>query len=435
MSIFKTPLNLSGQNPYSLEAIKYQDDGFKEHFIDLVSRYTYSEEEVAIEEYLLRISKLIFDRFKIKVRCVNEYSIAIGCPVIKRDHVLYTNLRREYMDNKKVLADLKKAKYKVGNVNLETAQVGGYFSEVEFTLFMFQPVVQLLSPEEAAAALLHEIGHAFTYFEYIGRQVSTNVFLDAVTQRLAKADVKEIETILMDTSNYIGMPKDKVEDLIKTQDAKLVQVEIISAAYAKNRSELGTDIYDGKEWESLADQFATRFMSARELASALDKLWRLAPNESTRGTAMYMFVEASKIVAVTSLYVVTGLIDPFLGLLLIPFIAWLTVGITTYNETQSPHDKPEQRMLRIRTQLVEQLKHIKGSGVGVNELRLSIKSDLDFIDEILSKLKDRQGVLTLLSSLLSPDIRKLEREKKLHQVLEALAYNKMFEAENDLNLI
>ena len=92
-------------------------------------------------------------------------------------------------------------------------------------------------------------------------------------------------------------------------------------------------------------------------------------------------------------------------------------------------------MLRIRTQLVEQLKHIKGSGVGVNELRLSIKSDLDFIDEILSKLKDRQGVLTLLSSLLSPDIRKLEREKKLHQVLEALAYNKMFEAENDLNLI
>ena len=92
-------------------------------------------------------------------------------------------------------------------------------------------------------------------------------------------------------------------------------------------------------------------------------------------------------------------------------------------------------MLRIRTQLVEQLKHIKGSGAGVNELRLSIKSDLDFIDEILSKLKDRQGVLTLLSSLLSPDIRKLEREKKLHQVLEALAYNKMFEAENDLNLI
>ena len=48
MSIFKATLNLSGQNTYSLEAIKYQDDGFKEHFIDLVSRYTYSEEEVAI---------------------------------------------------------------------------------------------------------------------------------------------------------------------------------------------------------------------------------------------------------------------------------------------------------------------------------------------------------------------------------------------------
>lgn len=420
---------------YSQEAIKYQDDGFAEHLTQLVGNYRLATEAIAIEEYLLRISKLIFDRFGLKIRAVNEYSLAIACPVIKRDHVLYTNLRKEYMDNKKALADLKKAKHRVGTVNLNTARVGGYFSEVEFTLFIAHPVVQLLSAEEAAAAILHEIGHAFTYFEYISRQVSTNIFLDAVTQRLAKADQQEMETVLIDAANYVGMPKDEVENLLKTKDAKVIQVEVISAAYKQTRSEIGTDIYDGKQWESLADQFATRFMSTRQLASALDKLWKLAPNTSTRNTASYMFVEASKIVLITSMYVVVGLMDPFLGLLMIPFVAWMTIGITTFNETQAPHDKPEQRILRLRTQLVQQLKDIKAPGLKVEALRLTIKSDLEFLDEILKHLKDRRGVLTILSSLLSSDLRQVERERKMHQLLEALAYNPMFEAENDLNLI
>lgn len=405
----------------ALESIQFQDlSFFRELTIIFAELAKLPKKEISESELSADLSRCVAKHTGLKISFdLGNMDPCVEIPAVNRNNTLINQWLRNFISSGDGLRMIDEAgNVARGGVNLKTGKVSGIFTEMPTTIHLKAAMLakgSKYTPEENAGITLHEVGHIFTYCEFMSRMVTTNQALAGIAKALDSAGTPdEREMVFISAKKALGLNELDAKELAKTNNHKVVETVVITNVVAKSIAELGSNIYDLSSWEYLADQYAARHGAGRHVVSGLDKLYRGMFHISFRSTPMYVAMEALKLLGVAMLF-----ISPSLGkfTLDISFMMLLRDG-----QGDGTYDTPEARFRRVRNQVVEALKHAKLSEDDVQRL----KADLVALDDILKRVNDRRQLIGLVSDTLAFWSRGQRNQKKLQQELEALAANDLF---------
>lgn len=377
-----------------------------------------SEERTTIQEIIKDYTGL---KISLDFNTYNPPSVYLKS--IQSNHIFFTDYYREVYSNKDAKAFFKKAQEvkKANTVNLAKAKVTGVFAEVEtlVNLNIKNLFAMDLSPAHVTAILMHEIGHVFTYFEYMSRQQTTNqVLVGCMRSVLNRDTITDREFVFEQASKLMDGSEDSFKEIVKENDEKVITTVILKKQTDMVKSELGSDYYDFTACEQLADQFATRQGYGRQLIEALDVLYKGSVYKSH------------------SMAVLCGLLDLiFLSYLIIvaatgiPMLTWFVAGVlltifffSGSSKSIDRYDTVKTRYLRIKQQMIERLKE---QDISKEETTYLITT-LEKIDKIIAETYNYKPFLTVAADFIFPADRKVVALVDLHKQLEDLAMNGLF---------
>lgn len=406
-----------------LEAIQVQSDLL---FKELTLAFQRIREEKAYKGKALKaidIPAIIFNRTGVKVSFEVEDSSDLNAyvhiPTVDKNNPLVYNYFKPYLgsDDFDGLIKNKKLDQVVGWVDLAHGRLGGAFSQVQHKAVVLRGMFEskLVSCEEIAAVMLHELGHLFTYYEFLGHVLTTNIVLHAATQQFFKADDKVRKVRLVhETCKALDVEIDDVESLVECTDKEVFQTVFVRKKILNTRSSLGTPIYDLTATEALADQFAVRMGAGRALATGLDKIMRsYGGGSSYRTTAGHVIATVFNVA-------------------LFFFFSALTFGlfllILFINPAEKTYDPPEARLRRIRNEMMAAIKSEKMSAERKAETLLDIKA----VDQLLKQVDDKRGLIEMFYTSVLPSGRQQYQQLKFQVELEKLVNNDLFLAHERL---
>jgi hypothetical protein len=308
-----------------------------------------------------------------------------------------------------------------GTVNIMSGKVGGVFSDIKHTIHL--PLADFFyskkfTPEEIAAISLHEIGHLFTYYEFMTRCVSTNQVLAGVAKALDGTDaIEQRVAVLTRAKKELKLKELDADALAKSRNAKVIETVIITQVARECQSELGSNVYDMNSWEMLADQYAARMGAGRFIVTGLEKYYRGAWNISFRSTPAFLAFEAWKAMMIVFIAVTAPGTSGLSLYLLLPVFSLMS------NDSDPViYNTPGARFKRVRDQIVTNLKNKKLKPAD----RARLEADLVAIDNITKDVNDRRQWMGVVWDFVSPSARKERNQMLLQQELEALATNELF---------
>lgn len=410
-----------------MESIVYQDNAFHKelssYFKSLFSFVADYGEEATLEDlapHAAELSQIIKHRTKMSVDIeFHFFGTFVQPPQILKNHVLFNDLARKYGSGNQAVEALNKAGGLLGGtVDLRSATVGGFFSEVTSTIFI--PIVEFfytlkITPEEAAAIILHEIGHIFLVFEFFTTTTSAAIVMQQVSKEWISATPKHRKYFLTSISKALEISNGDLdpEALSAVDDSQVVESIVFSNVVSARRSELGTLAYDMVNYEALADDFALRFGAGRHLVTALEKMDRHYDTLSYRTLPGYMVMEILKVLM-------------FIG------VGPIVLILLALDRDNANYDRPIDRLRRIRDGITARLKDKNLS----TKVREELVEDIRIIDIAMERYSDRRQWSTLFMEMFGNTFASKRRNQTLfYRELEAMANNPLYAraAELDLN--
>lgn len=411
-------------NALSIESVRHQMN--TKFFDELVAAMDFLRQsdkkfitEKSAEAYVKasKIESIIAKHSGLNVRFKSSQSMGINAfvfpPHLDKNHALLTDLHRQYYSNADATKRLKKADTAIqGTINLNTGVVSGVYSKIRSEVFVAAQIVQgeMFTVEEAAAILAHELGHLMTYYEYLGQNILTShVMGDAVSEFTKSTTPQQRVEIYKVTRKALDLGSDEVDVVAEVTDVEIFKRLIVSDVSRKTCSATDTTYYDQRTWEALADQFATRIGGGRPLATALDKLFRYSGQAEYQTNLKWLMTETFTVL---------------LSTVFLPF----TLLFIALGDPFEIYDPPVERLQRIRRDLILGMKNPKSS----KEYRTRLKEDIDVLDDLLSKVKERSSLLLGFWKLVRSDVRREFNRAKLIREFEELKDNDLFVYANTL---
>lgn len=356
------------------------------------------------------------------------------------------------------LQDIKKKAERVGSVDLKTSKVHGLFAK-EFAFISIGwvfLVTDVLTDEEVAASLCHEIGHVFTNFEFVADLVTFNHTLRAlVNTTVSKMPTSQKTVIFKEILE--GEELSQIVDakeLAKLQSPNAVAAWVGEAKLRKIQSEYGLDQYDMTTNEGLADQFASRHHFNKALVSGLVKIIAVGGEDikakNIRQAALekarivsdvfgYGALAAGGIAGLTGIPVMAGVAIATGVLSLVAKIWSFTLGgaTTRVNVTQeSIHDSGITRLRRLKEDMITKIKDPKLPKDEVQEA-LSCIAQVDRYLEGVKKFEGSTLDQIFFNSLFIIEKAFVKRDKQeaIARQLEELMNNDLFVRASELKLI
>jgi len=392
----------------SLESVAFQSTQFRDELtVAMEALDGLDPKKVSDSEQEERLGKLIREYTGINAAVsFGQHMPAVKVPDINKNHSLINNYVRNYVLGADGLAMLQKNDGVMrGGIDLVRNKVSGVFTE--FPVIIVMPVSMLKSnytAREKAAIVLHEVGHVFYFYALMANLATTNQALESMSKALDQSgSVEQREVVLLSVKKALKLDNLNEKELAKSTDKKIVEAVVLCSVTQQSRSQLGRSIYDSTGFEYLADQYAARCGAYRDLVTGLEKLYKGYHNISFRSLPTYMFVEAVKI--------------SFLF-----FAPLVTILLCAMDGNDDRYDRPGARMLRIRSQIIENLKDRDLDKEDV----VRLEEDLKVIDQVLEGVNDRRQFFGVLWDVLSPSARKDRNYTHLQQELESLATNDLF---------
>lgn len=423
-----------------LEMIDYQKDGFGktlENFFkqiqnDLENNEYRNRKELQDSDYPQQLEKLIFGRFGLKllVTMDTECAGAIMPYYANNQHVLAANWLRDWLDEEVSFNKIRKdIANKTGSVDLKKAKLGGIFSvyihqcwlDVYGMLRFFK-----MSPAHISAILLHEIGHAFTFYEYADRLTRTNQVMLDLTERL----FSKKETDL----NYVYAEVKKIKEITKEEAEVIASGNRVIAGIKLSRiyiESVGTsthnDKYNDTSSEQLADMFASRFEMGRELIEALELIYKTygGAAEHKKGVGrffLYLMSFLAEMALPVGILIYCIPVSVPLGVVLGALILILLIYNSGDAVRDMTYDDLKQRYIRIRQ---EYISLVKDKNLDIPALKNHIDK-LDYVDKIIADLKPYGGFLRTMSNIAFSVNRDAKADIELQQLIENLAHNDLF---------
>lgn len=422
-------------NP-ALESIHFQSLGF---FRELVAIFEEIREEQLGEEDDAPNAAL-YGMFTGAIKNHTGMNVAIGLdgvefcvdiPEINRNNILINSSVKIFAGSNTGFQLISAASDLVarGGVNLKTGKVTGVFAEVSTTLHIPVDFVRdhKYTSEELAAFVLHEVGHLYTYYEFMSRTLVTNQVLAGLSKVLdGSGATEQREHGLMLAKKALGLEALDAKALAESTDKTTVETVVITQVAAKSKHELGENIYDLSTWEYLSDEYVARQGAGRHLVTGMDKLHRSNNNISFRSTVGYVTMEALKLgLFLGNLALATAVVGG--GAVHLGGFAAITaptmLALFAMDGVGAGHaDLPGARFRRVRHQVVQALKDpelVKG-----DHRRLA--DDLQAIDQVLQYVNDRRQLVGVIWDAVNVFGYKGRDQKKLQQNLEELAANELF---------
>lgn len=369
------------------------------------------ETDVGDSEPIYRISKIIKNHtnLNITIDAENDYPPCIDIPNIDRNNPLINAAQRAIVNSTDGLTMIESSNEVLhGTVNIKTAKVSGVFSDIKAKMYLGKAFIQgnKYSSQELAAITLHEVGHLFTYFEFITRTVRTNQVLAGLSKILDGSENQEKrEVALLSAKKALKLDKLDLSQL-KDVNTKTTQVVLIDALVKETRTELGYNLFAESSWEYLCDQFSARHGAGVHLATALSKIYKSHYNISYRSLPVYLAVEMIKVILISNL--------AFLGIL------FLVVMFDS--QDGGGYDLPSARLKRIRDQATQYLKNKQISDVE----RRRILDEIESIDKLLAEMTNRKQLFTYIHEFFSKRTRDERAYRKLQYELEDIAMNDLY---------
>lgn len=403
----------------SLEAISFRGNSLFERLTQIVHflRADKSYSTQAINESL--IDKIIFKETGLNVRfgiSQDLYSNAwMVFPDIKTDHTLnyLGKTTNEYANGTRtghMLLNMSKQMPR-GSINLKTGKVGGFYSTVIIDIRVTMGLLNntTLNDDEVAAVILHELGHAFTYFEYLHVVAFGGSILQAAAKDLAGVpDARSRQDIIKTASDMVGIEISD-EGILNNQ----IATEHVEAVLVKNYlttfySATGNVLYDIRTAEQIADQFAVRHGAGRAFASAMAKAFGGLTRK--KNEVVYIALESMKV------------------LLLLSPVGWPTImlGLIGYSlpvhYSNALYDKPYTRLEMLKRYLIENLKDIKREGSD-DKFIAQVVEDIEAINLMLDNYEERDDIIHLLFTSLPSSRNKLRNQERAANELNKLINN------------
>lgn len=239
------------------------------------------------------LTKLVFELTGMKVRFSVFESMSIDAfvliPAMRAGHSWFASPTPQKWESWEALKKLEEVGDMIeGEVNLKTGRVSGVFSEIDIDVVFATGWFKLdLTPMERVAILLHELGHPFTYLEYLAESTRTNYALAAIKEGFAQTEDRTVRIRLVNQlEKTLNVKLSDHNGLVTTPDPGVVEVIVVTAVVDRVRSEMGNPTYDNFAMESLADQYASRMGVGAELVTALAKIDKASFGRSTASTAI-----------------------------------------------------------------------------------------------------------------------------------------------------
>lgn len=314
-----------------------------------------------------------------------------------------------------------------GNIDLKRGKVSGDFAKAVSNLMITEDLLwsaSKLTVEEVVAIILHEIGHIFVYMEMLARTTKTNYLILAATRRCLEAESKEQRIkIIREVEDEFGENLDGLEDFAAKQRSEgHYRVTFLSLAVKESVSQVGSNLYDLRSWETLADDFAVRHGFVRALAVGLNKLeGRHDKNKYVSGlghilatfirTASFLYLASLAALAVAPSVLATW-----------AFIAGFIISSNPMASEYYP--KPKERIGRLADGLTAQLKD-KGLDP---QMKKDIVAEVKAIRLIEEGMFEHWGLMEFLWKKVYPWGRKQYNIGKQQAELEKLVNNRLYEA-------
>jgi hypothetical protein len=373
-----------------------------------------------------------------------DVELAIFCPRLANGHIFES----VFGWNDAALASfnhsgrdlLKKYKdgFAKGSVDIRKNWVDGFFAEIPFQLYIRDSylVSGLLTVEELAAAVLHEVGHAFSQCEYVSRTVTTNQVLAEILQADSAGHEKKLTFVIVAAAHEQELTEKQKMALLLCKKPEDYIITAYAVADERCRSELGYSVYESTSCEQLADMYAARCGAGRHLVTGLNKLHERWGHydESRRAYraawGFFNFLVVKFYIGALVAIVAGPMMGLLIALLLTVFSGAQAVATTSVMLGFNTYDDPVTRFDRIRHQLIQLLKDRQ-----VNpKLAKSVLSDIREIDAIVRPLRENEeGSPTHhwahhVALWLNAVYRKKYDSELLQKQLESLANNNLFVA-------
>lgn len=363
------------------ESIAFQSDAFFRALTLLIQdhRETGENGEDAMNKFMVRLDKCIYDHKGIKTNTrlwVGSDNAFIVIPALTRGNVLNSRefnkfLEKNFDADKMSIHDLQKK----GWIDPSEARVGGAFSEVLFRMFIGSDILYgaRFTPGEAATAILHEVGHAYSFLQFLADTVIVSGVLQRTWQQLTNANAdKKVKIILTKAAEDMGIETtDWLQPISNETDPEVAYRVLVGAVAIESREMDNKRFFTLDSFEELADIFAIRHGAARELVSLRSKL-RFDAKQN------YGILSSTGLAILGALALPT---IPLAGGFLILIAALAGVGgvaeaasardITTFKHTAA----------KARNQMVDQLKQIN---VDPDDIKAAIEN-ITAIDEYIQK--------------------------------------------------
>jgi hypothetical protein len=338
------------------ESIAFQSDAFFKALTLIVKdlRDSGEKSQDAVNKFCVRVDKCIYEHTGILTNALvlNGYdNAAVAVPSLTRGNVLnraqFNKFLEKHFDADKLsLYNLEQK----GWIDPSNARVGGAFSEIMHklyigSLFLF---TRTFTPEETAAVILHEVGHAYTFLQFLADSIVVNVVMQRTWAELTNGQPdKKVKLILTKAAKDMGM--EGVEWLQPVEDTTSadVAIKILASAVQIEPRRMDNKRYFSMDTaEELADIFAARHGAGRAIVTMRSKF--VSVNGKSYG-------------------ILVGLAWAFAGLLATPLLGPVGVGLMlgggwlTYQGAAEAAREPDattfkQNATKMRNQFVEKIK-------------------------------------------------------------------------------
>lgn len=296
-----------------------------------------------------------------------------------------------------------------GLVNEATGKVGGDFSKVPVNIEISLSLIghsSSFTPEESAAVIIHELGHTFSYFQFMG-MCSYGAVLTGIAARdlLDSSSYKEREVIIKKLENTLGIDKIiKLDQLVETPKPG-IEV-ILLAEYVSRLPEKTLNLsYDVRGAEQQADTFVVRHGAAAAHASALDKFHREFGSYGKPTFWGHLVAETSRLFNLAKVGV--HMTDLIFG-----------------NVVPMRYDRPKDRLEYLKLQLISDLKLVPKNN---NKLREQILRDIAAVEKVYNDAgMYRRDVVQFFWDVVNVRGKDLKKREDMRKALERMLYNDLF---------
>lgn len=369
------------------------------------------------------IMQLIKDRTNMSINFMvaPNYSEAayVTWPSIDKNHPFVDNQIRKHIHQDTGLTLIRALGGSMtGSVDVRNCRVGGIFEKLEADIVIGEGLLvsKRYNDGEITAIVLHEIGHYWTYFVYLGSVVTASHVISATTKAVYEIeDLEERKIVLSEAEKVLGVEianKERIAIMPKQVRGLATESVLVSAKAMQSQSETGYNIYELRSVEQLADRFAVQHGAGPDLATALDKIVRARGHQATMSTAEHVFFETCKLTMFTA------------GLFLFPVP--LLIAVLTTSPLEKYYDDPEKRIRLIKQMIVDELKDDRLTPAR----RKQLQDDYTLANTVEEGLDDKRTLLELFHSTIMPSGRRAMKQEESQKRIEDLMNNELFVISN-----